>query len=347
MEMLRRQFIEALVKFGGAKLFGDVSLALVSSPVVAPDEYLKQCSVILDACWQWLNRGDYRMVERALNAHVPTLDRFANTISPYQEFAASRAVEAKIMQILLATRSLQFREREGYCVDAIRFGELSGDRNLHAIAQYWLGNTFTYCYHQPQRAISLLNDTLSGLDSDTSLIRCAIYSELSFAHAQDNNNTNFRHNEKLSQDYMEKARSTMPKYPELDPFYRSIDMGLSELDQIEGKVYLYLAEHFSDGGCAKRAYTTFERSSSKPALSQSYQSGLLTKKADAARALGDMDECVTCLTNGLRIGVEIGNLKRISEAHDVMHRMPEAWQRETTIQELQKDISHAIVVAHQ
>ncbi len=51
------------------------------------------------------------------------------------------------------------------------------------------------------------------------------------------------------------------------------------------------------------------------------------------------------LSKCLLIAIEIDSLKRMSEAHDVMGRIPEKWQRETTVQNLQKELFHAIVVA--
>jgi hypothetical protein len=57
MEMLRRQFMEALATIGGGSLFAEnVSFALVTAPTVAPDEYLAQCEAALQACWELLNQ---------------------------------------------------------------------------------------------------------------------------------------------------------------------------------------------------------------------------------------------------------------------------------------------------
>ncbi len=66
------------------------------------------------------------------------------------------------------------------------------------------------------------------------------------------------------------------------------------------------------------------------------------RKADAARALGEMRKCVTCLTDGVEIAV---SLMRLSEAGAVIGKMPEEWQQETAVQDLYKHISRAIAVA--
>ena len=171
------------------------------------------------------------------------------------------------------------------------------------------------------------------------MVRSAIYSDLSIAHAQDKHEGNAKENEKLSRDYMEMARNAWPDNPELDPFFRCIGHSLSELDQFDGKALLYLAERTHNRRYAELALDAFEKSANttgKGFLVQAY-----TRRADAARVLGDMRECVTCLTNVVEIAV---GLSRFIEAGDVISNMPDAWKRETDVQKLQKNITHAIEV---
>jgi transcriptional regulator with XRE-family HTH domain len=342
MELLRRQLIDALAKISGLSLLSNVSLAFVSSPVIAPEEYLAQCRITIDACWEWLNSGNFQKVASALQVNVPTLARLANTISPLQSIAASLAVEAKIMHILLTTHQLDYASRKLHCLEAVRFGELSGERNLRATALSWQGNTFIYCYRQPQTAIPILTDALIGLDTDASLLKSAIYSDLSIAHAQDTTQEKY---EAKARDYAELAHLTIPSHPELDPLYQCINLGQSELDQAEGKMYLYLAAQFPTSDYARKAYDTFAASADKKALNRGYSGALLIKKADAARALGELRDFVTCLSEGLLIAIETDNKNRISEAHDVLHRIPQQWHRETAIRTLQKEVTQAIIVA--
>jgi hypothetical protein len=111
-------------------------------------------------------------------------------------------------------------------------------------------------------------------------------------------------------------------------------------------MHLHLAEYFPDSHHARLAHDAFEKSMSKQATDKDYPCGSLIKKADAARVLGDMRGCVKDLTEGLRIGVEIKSLRRLTEASGVISNMSEAWKKETSVQDLQKDITHAIVVVN-
>ena len=109
-------------------------------------------------------------------------------------------------------------------------------------------------------------------------------------------------------------------------------------------MHLYLHEHFPKDGHVQKAHKVFEKSTAKQAISQGLFSEALIKKADAFRAMGDMHELVSCLKEGVDIAAEINSLRRLSEASDVMGRVPPEWQIEKAIQTLQKDISHALVV---
>jgi transcriptional regulator with XRE-family HTH domain len=339
MEMFRRQFVEFVAKLGGASLFGNISLALVSSPTVDPEEYLAQANVSIDLAWDAFKHGDFSKVERVVNTNLPTLTKFAHTLAPYQGIAANLAMQVKVMQMLLATRNRDFIAREVYCIEAVKFGELSGDRNLHILALDWHGSTYTVCYRRPQRAIAIFSEMLPCLNSDTSqLTQSAIYGNLSVAHAQNGN-------ENQARDYMEMAHTAMPKYPELDPIYQCAQWNHQALNALVGKAYLHLAEHLPNSDYAQLAHDALEKSTNLQAVSRDSLVGFLVKKADAARAIGAMDHFVDCLRDGLVTALEINSKRRVSEAHDVMNRIPDDWQHETSVQNLQKDISQALIVA--
>jgi hypothetical protein len=277
-----------------------------------------------------------------LLANIPVLKRLANTIFPLQSLAASLAVQATIMQIILATRNFDYVGREIHCAEAVRFGHLSGNLDLLAAALEWQGGTYIYCHRQPQTAIPLLNDALARLNSDALLSRSGVFIDLAVAYAMDKTQEDY---ETKAREYAELARMTMPDYPELDLLYPCIQYGQSELDQLEGKMYLYLAKHSSNRNYAESARDAFEKSISKQAMNQAYLGQALIHKADAARALGERGDFVKCLEQGIRIAIEINSMKRSNQANDVMRHIPNDWKHETSVQNLQKELSHAIVVA--
>ena len=341
MELVRRQFLEVAAKLGLTASFGGLSLGLVSSPSVDPEEYLSQSHTSIDACWGWLNQGRYQKVERALSGMAPVLKRLAYTISPFQCMAANLAMQAKFMQKYLASQNLNIVESEIHCVEAVRFGVISGDRAALAAALAGQGNTYTVCYHDPQRAIPLLHEALSYLDDETSLTRSLIYSNLSLSYAQDKTREDF---ETKARDYAELAHMTMPEYPELDAFSQLfLRWNRATLKSLEGKTCLYLARHLPDRDYAQKAYTILDEPASD-STSEQVRGGALIKKADAARLLDGMRESVGCLEEGLPIW---RTLRRYIEASDVISNMPPEWKQERSVQDLQKEITHALVLARQ
>ena len=337
MELVRRQFLEAVAKLGLTASFGGLSLGLVASLTVDPEEYLALCNASIGTWWEWLYQGNHHELERVLLKNAPILKRLANTFSPFQGMAASLAAQAEFMQIILDTHRLDYGAREIHCVEAVRFGELSSNRDMLVSALFWQGGTYIYCYRQPETAIPILNNALTHLGSDALLSRSAICTDLSIAYAQQGDEIG-------AMKYAEMARNVMPKVSELDPLRQCIMRGPAELDKLVGKVCLYLAEYFPDSDYAQSAHDAFDKSISKQAMNQALLGQAYIMKADAARALGYMDECVTCLTDGFHIGDEIKSLKRLMEASDVIGNMPEKWQQETAVQDLQKDITHSIIV---
>ena len=105
----------------------------------------------------------------------------------------------------------------------------------------------------------------------------------------------------------------MPSFPNIDPLYECLH-GPSELDQFEGKSYLYLAENFSKSSYARKAYDVFNESTNKQSASKGFFVQALIRKADAARALGDIDEFAKCLTKGLLKANNFSSSGRISES---------------------------------
>jgi DNA-binding XRE family transcriptional regulator len=345
MDKLRRTIANAI----GATLVGvnlqvilapPVDAARTTSSVVAidPEEYLDESTAHVKKCWQLMKTWQLDEAKALLNDDRRILTRLATTPFPHQGLAASLAFESEIMQIMIATHELDYTARENHCAQAVRFGRLSGNQDFVIAALGWQGNTYTGCYHQPQTAIRVLSDALIGLNSDVSPVnRSTTYIELAVAYAQDDNETE-------AEKYVALARMAMPTHPELDPFFRWIRIGQPELDEKEGRIHLCLAGQTYSRNHAQLAFDAFEKSISKQTRSQGNRGRALTRKAEAACALGDMRTFVESLEQGLHIAIQIDSKQQISQASDVISRVPPEWQRETSVQKLQGELNRALVV---
>jgi hypothetical protein len=264
-----------------------------------------------------------------LAAIQPTLENLASRLSKYHHQAASLVVEAKIIQMIIAGHKAKLARRETLGSDAVRFGAMSKDPNIHALALSWHGDTYKSYYCQPELAIANFTDALNC--GDISLLnKAAISMDLAKAYALGGN-------EKLARDFVEKAHIAMPDNPELDPLYQCIRVGQSELDMIEGNVYLVLAKRFpAKTEYAQLAYNAFVKSTSRRSLSQLYRSQTLIQKADAARGIGERRYYLDCLEEGVHIALQIGSEHYIALAVTVLQKAPMKWRNEHQYVELRK-----------
>ena len=275
---------------------------------------------------------------------MPTLTQYANTESEHQQEAAELAVQAMILQMILANHSLDYAGRKKLGADAVHFGRISGNPLYLAVSYAWHGDTFIYCYRQPQKAIVLFNKALKGLGSNALLNRSSLYSLLSIAHAQIEDETNAKENAKLARNYAQLARDTMPTYPEFDPFYQYIRMGKAEFDQFEGRMNLLLAGHFPNDNYGETAYGLFNNALEKEAMSSGQRGKTLIRKAHACIIQNKMHEFEESLRGGFDIVARINHQGHLSLVDEVVSHIPPKWQKETLIQTLQSDISQVKVV---
>jgi len=356
MDKLRRAINNAI----GTTLVG-INLQIITAPFIPsesyaglhidPEEHLEESKIIVKECWNLVNTWQLDRAKAFLNADRRILTKLATTPFSRQGMAASLAFEAEIMQVAIATHELDYAAREEHCAEAVRFGKLSGNWDIVTIAHNWQGNTYTYCYYRPKKAIRIFNNALSDLNREeriqeiSPLSRSDLYIQLAIAHAQDGN-------EAEALKYIALARMAMPDNPQLDPFYRCIRTGSAELDEFEGRTRLFLAKHLPKSNHAETAHEIFKKSIDKHPRRGNLGKAL-TRRADAARAMGDMEGCVKDLTDGLIIAVEIKSLKQMSEVDDVLGRVLPEWKQEKSVQKLQKEVAHAIkerspsiVIAH-
>ena len=302
---------------------------LLRFPVVVPEEFLSQCHAGIGACWQLLKRNRMAGVSSLLAAYLPMLTCLSMQSLNYREQAAALAAEAKILQVVLVTENLDFTTRELLCLEAVRFGQMSGDGRVRARTLYWRADTYISCYRQPKKAIPLFKEALSSLESTASCVRSQICIGLALAYAEVGEGGEALKN-------IEHAKELLPAEA-----LRERDYGAAELDQFEGKVYLYLAEHFPDEGYAELASDAFERCIGRQAVSEDCRGKAALGKAQAACALGDFDGYSESLEGGARITLCNWSKKRQQDVQEVLGKAPEVWRKEQKYQDLIKLLREA------
>ena len=307
----------------------DLSMLLDAPRVMTPEDFLSQCHAGIKACWHLLKHDGLVHVDNILTTCTPRLSELATQSSDFQGIAASLVVEAKTLQALLAMHKLDFTGLEIHCAGAVRFGRMSGNGRLLAATLSGQGYVYTFHLSSTKRAISIYNEGLGLLEGNAFLNKAYLEQGLASAYALNGN-------EDKAIEMIKQARATMPEHPELDPLSHLIDFGLADLDRLEGRAYLALAETIHSGNYAEKAYHAFSQSTSKQATSDRSWSQTLIHQAEAALVLGDLHMFLVCLEQGLSIALQIGSQKRESEARSVLSKAPELWQKEKKYQELVK-----------
>jgi transcriptional regulator with XRE-family HTH domain len=308
----RRQLLALLATLPQLK---DVDFSQLGAGAQPPDEFLSQCNAAISGCYELMRNGSMAAIDNILVQFLPRLSGLASNPSEFQEVAASLAVQSKVLQAFMETRRGNFTARKLLCLEAVKFGELSGDNIALVSALNIQGDTYIYCYRQPKRAIPIFEEALSKGNSDTLTKHGVLYANLSIAYAQ-------LGDEDRARDFIGQARKFRGT---LEP---------SALDRYDGRVFSYLAEHFPGKDYAQRAYEAFEQSldtSSPEGIG--YHSQTLIHKANACLFLGKLDEYTVCLENGMQIALRI-NSEELQSKATTTYGKAEHWVNERRYIEL-------------
>jgi hypothetical protein len=325
----RREFFEYLK--ATSIVAGVEPVVLLSANVDDPSEFLRACRVVLDECWDQFNQNRGTLADSTVTVLMPGLRELALKKSPHQHEAALLAIEARVLQILIATRKEDYRRRVSLGSDIVLLGESSGDSNLHAMAVGWHSNTYVNCYTQPETAFNHLNSVLPLINDVSPLNQTDIYLELSTACALDERDTDKEATR--AHKYMELARIAMPDNPEADPLYQLIHTDQAGLDLREGKVNLVLARRFpSEKKYAQKAYESLVKSANKDTISPTGATRI--RLAEASLCILDMDQFFSGLEDGLSVAIQKHNQRQISRAIVVLQKTPRGWRSEKRYKDL-------------
>src|SRR5579884_3887187 len=266
--------IAALATAGGTVLVTETEI----------EEFLPRCAASITSCWHLMKGKGFVAIVDILSTFVPRLATVALRPSKYQQTAARLAVQASIMQGILAMHQLNFTKREAHCREAVRYATISQDNILHAAALMYLGYTYSHCYFPPQplKAIPIFHAALHTLGKQPSLLRSDILMGLAEAYAQCKEEQKALRCIGLTQKHF-------PAYPELDPSFIYADCGLNTLYQWQGKAYLQLVEHFPDAGYKQEAANSLMKSIGVDSISARSANETVIYQADAARVLGELE----------------------------------------------------------
>lgn len=299
----------------------------------AIEEFLPRCAASITSCWHLMKGKGFVAVSGIFSTFIPSLATIALRQSKYQQSAARLAVQASIIQGILAMHQLNFTEREAHCHDAVRYATISQDRVLHAAALMYLGYTYSHCYYprEPRKAIPVFQKALHVLGDEITLLRSDILMGLSEACAQCKQ-------EQEALRYMGMTQQFFPDHPELDRSFIYADCGVNTLYQWQGKAYLQLVGHFPDAGYQQKAVDSLMQSIGISSISERSANETVIYQADAARVLGELEIYTDSLRKATQMAVAIGSRRRYNDALLVYQQTPQKWIKERQIQTLARDV---------
>src|SRR5437667_1967044 len=105
----RREFFEYLR--ATSIVAGVEPVVLLNATVDDPKEFLHACRVVLDECWNLYAQDCNALADNIITSFMPSLRELAMKPSPSQHEAASLALEAKVLQIGIATGKEDYKRR--------------------------------------------------------------------------------------------------------------------------------------------------------------------------------------------------------------------------------------------
>ncbi len=298
------------------------------APVFA-EELLAQSAASMTACWHLMRGNQLSVVEEVLHAYLPTLETLAQQPTKYQKQASHLVAQGYRINGILALHRNNLREREAYCQQAVRFGELAGDASLLVSAYISLASTFYYG-QDPVKATQTYQQALIHQGNIPPLLLARVYVELAVVYAQ-------QRQEQEALRYLHLAQEGYPEYPESDPSFLYAEFSPSSMILEEGLTHLALARHYPDGRYPQQAWNTFarlEQVKTYTPIPERIRIEILNYQATTALALKDVDAFCNRLEQGVNGAKRLGSEKRRQEAIEVYKDARKIWPHETKVREL-------------
>src|SRR5579859_158584 len=92
---------------------------LLNATVDDPKEFLRSAHIVVNECWAYYDQGNYALADSIITVLMAGLRSLAMEKSPSQHEAASLAIEARILQTIIATPKEDYKRRESLGLDMV------------------------------------------------------------------------------------------------------------------------------------------------------------------------------------------------------------------------------------
>jgi tetratricopeptide (TPR) repeat protein len=330
MDKTRRLLMQTL---GGIALFASSQdsfhseawerlFSALTNPHSMDEETLRHFGQIINWCWDQSSGSGLQAVEQVLPTFLPHLASFALYPSGLQEEAARLVSQGYQLTYVIATQREDFTTALTACKQARRYGKLSHDPNLEALALVRQGVSLLY-KKRPHQTLSAYQEALL-LEKDLSpLLRTRLHASLAEVHGK-------LQQEQEALTHIRLAHDSFPDDPEDDPASSYVHCDRSSIYLHQGLALLDLNQPAD----AARALEQIDGLKPKMPISERNRVDVLNQQALAAGQQRDLEVFSACIENAVTSARSIGSELRVSEAWDVYTRIFPQWRHETRIQAL-------------
>jgi tetratricopeptide (TPR) repeat protein len=300
------------------------------SPIVV-EEFLRESTTAITACWELLNANGLATVEYALPRYLPLLMNLAHQPSKYQQQAAYLASQGCLLMNFVTYHQFRFHELLAYATQSVELAVISTDTNLHVKALGWLGGAFEQ-NGQAQMLLEKRQYAAFHLKKILQPLQSKVLSELAYAYAQNGRTED-------AQRSLKEAQQLLPDTIGEVPCFISSDYGMLQLILEEGKTHIALSQHDTDHVLehsmqAQTALAQLGKLPSTISVPERTKIEIINHQAAAAVGAGNMEEFIHYLQAGAKGAKALGSQKRKQEAIANWKAARVRWPHEKQIWEL-------------
>lgn len=302
--------------------------------ILALEEFLPTCTASITACWHLSggSRDALDIISPVLDSYLPTLMSICKYTPAYREVAADLAAQAYFLKAILSWHREGLKPAEAYCVEALKYSNLTKNVNLrltalnqHALIAYY-NQDFQKALIKSEEAAATLCQ--ASHEPVFPIIAGRVYMYLAAIQAQ--------HRLAGAEATLEQARVAFAAQTtrfESVPVYA--DCGDASLLLWDGLTYYYLGRHsLEHTNHAFISLSKFGQLAPSTATPERFRLECLNNRTLVAIQRGELEEAIACLEAGRHGAKTLESKQRKREVTHAYHLMCKRWPKEERVKKL-------------
>jgi transcriptional regulator with XRE-family HTH domain len=306
----------------------DLNKLLASLPVAAfalssvPEEVLPFCEANLITAWKLARGKDLALAQGIVNTYLPKLRPLAEQNSAVQGSVAQIVAKSHILNGLISIHLGDLLASQQHCLQAIKYAEISGDKDVETIARRWFAWAHLYT-HDSAKVLQEYQHASSYLNGVAPLVRSAVLVETALVQAQTG-----RRQEAFR--FVKEAHESFFAETSEDQNNLYMDQDIGVLTLWSGMTYYHLGEN-------RQAFGTLQEIDGlhpKQPVSERIRLHMLIQQALALLRLNELEQAVIYLKAGTARALALDSKLCYNEALKAYQMMSSLHGNEPQVLEL-------------